>query len=145
MHASETAPLAGLRVPEISSFVAAPLGGLTLAQLGAEVIRIDRAGGGADVGRWPLAPSGVSLYWTGLNKGKRSVTLDFRAAESRKIVADLVAASGARRRHGGRAHHAARPVGRSGGSCRGPPGSRRSIVTISPRRHAITSLPNPAP
>ena len=94
MHASETAPLAGLRVLEISSFVAAPLGGLTLAQLGAEVIRIDRAGGGADAGRWPLAPSGVSLYWTGLNKGKRSVTLDFRAAESRKIVADLVAASG---------------------------------------------------
>jgi 2-methylfumaryl-CoA isomerase len=94
MHASETAPLAGLRVLEISSFVAAPLGGLTLAQLGAEVIRIDRGGGGADAGRWPLAPSGVSLYWTGLNKGKRSVTLDFRAAESRKIVADLVAASG---------------------------------------------------
>ena len=91
---TETAPLAGLRVLEISSFVAAPLGGLTLAQLGAEVIRIDRAGGGADAGRWPLAPSGVSLYWTGLNKGKRSVTVDFRAAESRKIVADLVAASG---------------------------------------------------
>ena len=39
MHASETAPLAGLRVLEISSFVAAPLGGLTLAQLGAEVMQ----------------------------------------------------------------------------------------------------------
>jgi 2-methylfumaryl-CoA isomerase len=91
---SDAAPLAGLRVLEISSFVAAPLGGLTLAQLGADVIRIDPVSGGADIGRWPLAPSGVSLYWTGLNKGKRSVTLDFRAAESPKIVADLLAASG---------------------------------------------------
>jgi 2-methylfumaryl-CoA isomerase len=94
MKASESAPLAGLRILEISSFVAAPLGGMTLAQLGADVIRIDPVGGGADIGRWPLAPSGTSLYWTGLNKGKRSVTLDFRAPESRKIVADLVAASG---------------------------------------------------
>jgi 2-methylfumaryl-CoA isomerase len=88
------APLAGLRVLEISSYVAAPLGGLTLAQLGAEVIRIDPMGGGADLTRWPLAPSGASLYWTGLNKGKRSLTLDFRAAESARVVADLVTASG---------------------------------------------------
>jgi len=83
-----------MRVLEISSFVAAPLGGLTLAQLGADVIRIDPVGGAADIGRWPLAPSGTSLYWTGLNKGKRSVTLDFRSAEGRQVVADLVAASG---------------------------------------------------
>jgi 2-methylfumaryl-CoA isomerase len=66
---SDAAPLAGMRVLEISSFVAAPLGGLTLAQLGADVIRIDPVGGAADIGRWPLAPSGTSLYWTGLNKG----------------------------------------------------------------------------
>ncbi len=90
----DDAPLAGLRILEISSFVAAPLGGMTLAQLGAEVIRIDPAGGAADVTRWPLAPSGTSLYWTGLNKGKRSVTLDFRSARGRDTVADLVAGSG---------------------------------------------------
>jgi 2-methylfumaryl-CoA isomerase len=88
------APLAGLRILEISSFVAAPLGGMTLAQLGAEVIRIDPVGGAADIGRWPLAPSGASLYWTGLNKGKRSVTLDFRTERGRGQVADLVANSG---------------------------------------------------
>jgi 2-methylfumaryl-CoA isomerase len=87
-------PLAGLTVLEVSSFVAAPLGGLTLAQLGAEVIRVDPVGGAADYGRWPLAPSGTSLFWTGLNKGKRSVTVNFRQPEGRQIVADLVRATG---------------------------------------------------
>jgi 2-methylfumaryl-CoA isomerase len=51
-------------------------------------------GGAADTTRWPLAPSGASLSWTGLNKGKRSVTLDFRSAEGRATVAELVAKSG---------------------------------------------------
>jgi 2-methylfumaryl-CoA isomerase len=88
------APLDGLMVLEVSSFVAAPLGGLTLAQLGADVIRIDPVGGGPDLGRWPLAPSGTSLYWTGLNKGKRSVTLNFGDAEGRRLLRDLLAASG---------------------------------------------------
>jgi 2-methylfumaryl-CoA isomerase len=88
------APLDGLTVLEVSSFVAAPLGGLTLAQLGADVIRIDPVGGGPDLGRWPLAPSGTSLYWTGLNKGKRSVTLNFRDAEGRRLLGELLAASG---------------------------------------------------
>lgn len=90
----QDAPLAGLRILEISSFVAAPLGGMTLAQLGAEVIRVDPIGGAADVTRWPLAASGASLYWTGLNKGKRSVTLDFRSPGGRETLARLVAASG---------------------------------------------------
>jgi 2-methylfumaryl-CoA isomerase len=89
-----SAPLDGLTVLEISSFVAAPLGGLTLAQLGADVIRIDPIRGSADLGRWPLAPSGTSLFWTGLNKGKRSVTLNFRDPEGRRLLAELVAGSG---------------------------------------------------
>jgi 2-methylfumaryl-CoA isomerase len=91
---TSTALLGGLTVLEISSFVAAPLGGLTLAQLGAEVIRIDPTGGAADQTRWPLAPSGTSLYWTGLNKAKRSVTLNFRDPDGQRILTDLVAASG---------------------------------------------------
>ncbi len=55
---SAAAPLDGLTVLEVSSFVAAPLGGMTLAQLGADVIRIDPVGGGADLHRWPLAHRG---------------------------------------------------------------------------------------
>jgi 2-methylfumaryl-CoA isomerase len=88
------APLDGLTVLEISSFVASPLCGLTLAQLGADVIRIDPIRGAGDQHRWPLAPSGTSIYWTGLNKSKKSVTLNFRDAEAQRILADLVAASG---------------------------------------------------
>ncbi len=87
-------PLEGLRVLEISSFVASPLCGLALAQLGAEVIRIDPIGGAGDQHRWPLAPSGTSIYWTGMNKSKKSVTLNFRDAEGQRIIARLVAASG---------------------------------------------------
>ncbi|HEY6792964.1 MAG TPA: CoA transferase [Trebonia sp.] len=88
------APLAGLRVVEVSSFVAAPLAGLTLAQLGAEVIRVDPVGGGPDYTRWPVAPSGTSLYWTGLNKNKRSVALDLRSPDGQQAVRDLVVNSG---------------------------------------------------
>jgi 2-methylfumaryl-CoA isomerase len=92
--ATAAAPLDGFTVLEISSFVAAPLGGMTLAQLGAEVIRVDPVGGGPDIGRWPLAPSGTSLYWTALNKGKRSITVNFRVPAGRRILRDLVACSG---------------------------------------------------
>ncbi len=90
----DAAPLAGMRVVEVSSFVAAPLGGLTLAQLGAEVIRVDPAGGGPDYTRWPLSPSGTSLYWTGLNKNKRSVALNLRDPGDQQAIRDLVASSG---------------------------------------------------
>jgi 2-methylfumaryl-CoA isomerase len=83
-------PLSGITVVEVSSFVAAPLCGMTLAQLGAEVIRVDPIGGASDVRRWPLAASGTSIYWTGLNKGKRSATVDLRSPEGQQLVARLI-------------------------------------------------------
>jgi 2-methylfumaryl-CoA isomerase len=87
--------LRGLRVVEGSAFVAAPLGGMTLAQLGAEVIRFDQIGGGLDHQRWPLADDGQSLFWAGLNKGKRSIQLDLRSDEGRELAMALVTAPGA--------------------------------------------------
>lgn len=84
------APLRGLTVVEVSSFVAAPLCGMTLGQLGAQVIRVDPIGGGADARRWPLTADGVSIYWTGLNKGKRSVTVDLRSDEGQRLVQRLI-------------------------------------------------------
>lgn len=86
--------LDGLRIFELSAFVAAPLAGLTLAQLGADVIRIDPLEGGPDRRRWPLAPNGESLYWAGLNKGKRSVRIDLRSERGRELAAELITAGG---------------------------------------------------
>jgi 2-methylfumaryl-CoA isomerase len=87
-------PLAGIRVVEISSFVAVPLAGMTLSQLGCEVIRIDPVGGAADYYRWPLAAGGASIYWAGLNKGKRSVAVDMRTPEGQQLVQRLIVESG---------------------------------------------------
>jgi len=87
-------PLAGVRVIEISSFVAVPLAGMTLAQLGAEVIRVDPIGGAADYHRWPLTDDGVSIYWAGLNKGKRSVAADMRSPEGQHLIQRLVVDAG---------------------------------------------------
>jgi 2-methylfumaryl-CoA isomerase len=83
-----------MRVVEGSAFVAAPLGGMTLAQLGADVIRFDQIGGGLDHARWPLAADGQSLFWAGLNKGKRSIQLDLRSERGRELATALVAAPG---------------------------------------------------
>ena len=86
--------LRGLRVVESSAFIAAPLAGMTLAQFGADVIRIDMIGGGIDYARLPMMPNGRSLYWTGLNKGKRSIAIDIRRPEGRELVQALVTAPG---------------------------------------------------
>ncbi|MFP6556744.1 CoA transferase [Paraburkholderia sp. B3] len=86
--------LRGVRVIESSAFIAAPLAGLTLAQFGAEVIRVDMIGGGIDYNRMPVAPSGRSLYWTGLNKGKKSIAIDLRSAAGRELVQRLATAPG---------------------------------------------------
>ena len=88
------AVLGGLRVIEYPAFIAAPLGGLTLAQLGADVIRVDPIGGNIDIGRWPLNAQGRSLYWASLNRGKRSVEIDVRRPEGARLLRDLVTAPG---------------------------------------------------
>ncbi len=82
--------LEGMRVIEGSAYVAAPLGGMTLAQLGADVIRFDPIGGGLDRTRWPVTDDGQSLFWAGLNKGKRSIQVDLRSPEGQELVAALV-------------------------------------------------------
>lgn len=86
--------LGGMRVVEASAFVATPLGGMTLAQMGADVIRIDAIGGGLDHRRWPVTADGVSLFWNGLNKSKRSVALDVASPEGRELAMALICAPG---------------------------------------------------
>lgn len=85
-----TGVLSGMRVVEGSAFVAAPLGGMTLAQLGADVIRFDPIGGGLDYRRWPVTDAGESLFWAGMNKGKRSFQVDIGHPEGRELITSLL-------------------------------------------------------
>lgn len=86
--------LKGLRIVEGAAFVAAPLAGMTLAQLGADVIRFDRIRGGLDYHRWPVTDDNQSLFWAGLNKGKRSLAVDVSTSQGQEIVTQLICAPG---------------------------------------------------
>jgi 2-methylfumaryl-CoA isomerase len=87
-------PLAGLRVVEGATYVAVPSGAMTLAMLGAEVIRFDPIGGANDHRRAPLDEAGTSIYWESLNKGKRSVALDVRDPRGLELAQALITAPG---------------------------------------------------
>ncbi len=86
--------LSHLTLVEGSAFVAAPLAGMSLAQLGATVIRFDPIEGGIDYRRWPVTAAGHSIYWAGLNKGKKSIALDLRRAEGQELAQELIARVG---------------------------------------------------
>ena len=86
--------LNGLSVIEASSFVASPTCGLYLAQMGADVIRVDQIGGGPDFRRWPVTEANDSLYWENLNRAKRSVALDLGQPEGRELLQALVRSTG---------------------------------------------------
>lgn len=91
--------LSGMRLVEVSAFVAAPSGGMTLAQMGAEVIRIDPPRGGLDSRRWPVLNSSetgrnISYFWSGLNKHKKSVAIDFTKPEGKELAQQLIVAPG---------------------------------------------------
>lgn len=86
--------LTGLSVIEASSFVASPTAGLYMAQMGAEVIRVDQIGGGPDFRRWPITAENDSLYWENLNRAKKSVALDLGSAAGRELLQELVRKTG---------------------------------------------------
>src|SRR5665213_1815111 len=67
---------------------------MTMAQMGAEVIRIDPLQGGIAHHRWPVTASGASLYWAGLNKAKRSVALALDKPEGRELAKAIATAPG---------------------------------------------------
>ncbi len=86
--------LSGLSVIEASSFVASPTAGLYLAQMGAEVVRVDQIGGGPDYRRWPVTKANDSLYWENLNRAKKSVALDLGSLAGRELLQQLVRKTG---------------------------------------------------
>ncbi len=93
-------PLAGLRVLELARILAGPWAGQILADLGADVVKVERAGAGDDTRAWgpPFveAADGGSLgaaYFHCTNRGKRSIELDFESEDGRRIVRKLAARS----------------------------------------------------
>ncbi len=86
------APLADLRVLAVEQFGAGPWGTMQLADLGAEVIKIEDPSLGGDVGRYvpPFQEGESSLFFETFNRNKRSVSLDLRHPESREVLHDLV-------------------------------------------------------
>jgi crotonobetainyl-CoA:carnitine CoA-transferase CaiB-like acyl-CoA transferase len=93
-------PLAGLRVLELARILAGPWAGQILADLGADVVKVERKGAGDDTRGWgppfvPAADGGHlgSAYFHGTNRGKRSIELDFEEAEGQRLVRKLAARS----------------------------------------------------
>jgi glutaryl-CoA transferase len=93
-------PLAGLRVLELARILAGPWAGQIFADLGADVVKVEREGSGDDTRAWgppfvPAADGGHldAAYFHGANRGKRSIELDFTTTEGQRLVKKLVARS----------------------------------------------------
>ena len=95
--APKSGALAGLRVLDLSRVLAGPWASQTLADLGAEVVKVERPGQGDDTRHWgpPFLhdeqgqPTGESAYFLSANRGKKSVTIDFSTAEGQALVRRL--------------------------------------------------------
>jgi crotonobetainyl-CoA:carnitine CoA-transferase CaiB-like acyl-CoA transferase len=88
-------PLAGLRVLTVSQFGAGPFGTQVLADLGADVIKIEDPAVGGDIARYvpPFRGERDSLYFQSFNRGKKSLTLDLRKPDAASVLHDLVRVS----------------------------------------------------
>lgn len=89
---TRTGPLAGVRVLDLSRILAGPFSTQILADLGADVIKVEREGTGDETRRWgpPYAPSGDAAYFYACNRGRRSIALDLRIETDREVVLSLV-------------------------------------------------------
>ena len=82
-------PLAGLKVIELGQLIAGPFAAKTLADFGAEVIKIEAPGKGDPLRQWRLLKDGTSVWWQVQSRNKRSVALDLRQPEAQDIIRQL--------------------------------------------------------
>jgi len=83
-------PLKGVRVVELGGLIAGPYAASLFAQFGAEVIKIEAPEDGDPLRRWRKLHNGTSLWWYALSRNKKSVTLNLKSEEGRRIVRALV-------------------------------------------------------
>jgi crotonobetainyl-CoA:carnitine CoA-transferase CaiB-like acyl-CoA transferase len=87
-------PLSGIRVADLSRVLAGPLATMLLADLGADVVKVERPGSGDDTRTWgPPFVGGDAAYFLSLNRNKRSVVLDLQSEPGRRVARELVLAS----------------------------------------------------
>ena len=82
--------LDGVRVLDFGRYITAPFCCQLLADMGAEVIRVERPGGEADRQRGPIAANGQSLYFVALNRNKKDITLNLNSEKGRDLLRALV-------------------------------------------------------
>ncbi len=87
---SRKRPLDGIRVIELGQLLAGPFTGSMLAYFGAEVIKIESPNGGDPIRGWREVQNDTSLWWHSLGRNKKSVTIDLKSAEGRKLVKTLI-------------------------------------------------------
>ncbi len=85
------AALAGLKVLELGQLIAGPFAAKTLADFGAEVIKIEPPGAGDPLRRWRMLKDGTSVWWQVQSRNKRSLALDLRTPEAQDLVRRLAA------------------------------------------------------
>jgi formyl-CoA transferase len=93
MHddAPHPGPLCGLKVIELGQLIAGPFAGKTLADFGADVIKIEPPVGGDPLRQWRLLHNGTSVWWQVQSRNKKSVALDLRESAARDVVRKLIA------------------------------------------------------
>ncbi len=87
---TSTGPLAGLKVIELGQLIAGPFAAKTLADFGADVVKIEAPGAGDPLRKWRLLKDGTSVWWQVQSRNKRSVVLDIKNLEAQAIVRQLV-------------------------------------------------------
>ena len=92
MSTRPSGPLSGLLVADFSRVLAGPYATMLLADLGADVVKVERPGTGDDTRAWgpPFAPDGTATYFLGVNRNKRSVALDLHAPEDAALAGELI-------------------------------------------------------
>ncbi len=84
-------PLKGIKVLDFSQVLSAPFCGMMLADMGAEVIKVERPGAGDISREYGPYINEISLYFCQYNRGKKGIAIDMRSEEGKKVVMDLVA------------------------------------------------------
>src|SRR5512140_240779 len=82
-------PLAGIKVLELGQLIAGPFAAKTLADFGADVIKVEAPGAGDPLRKWRLLKNGTSVWWQVQSRNKRSLALDLKDREGQQIVRRL--------------------------------------------------------